>query len=320
MITTWSIPDKVEDLYLQKALELEKNRRVLVDFFLKNKFELISPAMIEYADNVSFNGKSVDSDMFKLSDPLSGRLIGITPDLTIQTARIDNYLASSSNDIKSYCYCGPVLKADTSSFNQSREELQVGVEIYGNEKIEADISVVSTLIKSLKLLKVKDILLSFNDISIYTEFLKSLALSAHDSKQLRSYFAKKDLVSIKNLLGKNLNSSKISKIELFMDMFGDDKSLKKIQEFFVGNKVILDRLKNLKKIMSALPASVKIIIDLSDVDFYEYHSGLIFSAYSSMFTSPIAKGGRFENLTTNFGKKRPAVGFTFDLRSLLFVG
>jgi ATP phosphoribosyltransferase regulatory subunit len=84
--------------------------------------------------------------------------------------------------------------------------------------------------------------------------------------------------------------------------------------------VILDRLKNLKKIMSALPASVKIIIDLSDVDFYEYHSGFIFSAYSSKFTSPVAKGGRFENLTTNFGKKRPAVGFTFDLRSLLFAG
>ena len=321
MITTWSIPDKVEDLYPQKALELEKNRRALVDFFLKNKFELISPAMIEYADNVSFNGKSVDSDMFKLSDPLSsGRLIGITPDLTIQTARIDNYLASSSTDIKSYCYCGPVLKADTSSFNQSREELQVGVEIYGNEKVEADITVVSTLINALKLLKIKDILLSFNDITIYTEFLKSLALSAHDSKQLRSFFAKKDLVSIKNLLGKNINSEKISKIELFMDMFGDDKSLKKIQEFFVGNRVILDRLKNLKKIMNALPSSVKIIIDLSDVDFYEYHSGFIFSAYSSKYTSPIAKGGRFENLTTNFGKKRPAVGFTFDLRSLLFVG
>ena len=27
-----------------------------------------------------------------------------------------------------------------------------------------------------------------------------------------------------------------------------------------------------------------------------------------------------DSLTTNFGKKRPAVGFTFDLRSLLFVG
>ena len=83
MITTWSIPDKVEDLYPQKALELEKNRRVLVDFFLKNKFELISPAMIEYADNVSFNGKSVDSDMFKLSDPsslLKGSYGGAPPD------------------------------------------------------------------------------------------------------------------------------------------------------------------------------------------------------------------------------------------------
>ena len=69
--------------------------------------------MIEYADNVSFNGKSVDSDMFKLSDPLSGRLIGITPDLTIQTARIDNYLASSSNDIKAIVTADLFLKLIT---------------------------------------------------------------------------------------------------------------------------------------------------------------------------------------------------------------
>jgi len=56
------------------------------------------------------------------------------------------------------------------------------------------------------------------------------------------------------------------------------------------------------------------------VDCYEYHSGLIFSAYSAKYTSALAKGGRFENLTSNFGKKRPAVGFTFDLRRLLFIG
>ena len=37
MINTWSIPDKVEDLYPKRALELEKSRRTLVDYFLKNK-------------------------------------------------------------------------------------------------------------------------------------------------------------------------------------------------------------------------------------------------------------------------------------------
>ena len=36
MINTWSIPDKVEDLYPKRALELEKSRRTLVDYFLKN--------------------------------------------------------------------------------------------------------------------------------------------------------------------------------------------------------------------------------------------------------------------------------------------
>ena len=320
MINTWSIPDKVEDLYPKRALELEKSRRTLVDYFLKNKFELINPSMIEFADNVSFSGESVDSDMFKIPDPLTGRLIGITPDLTIQTARIDNYLSTSISDIRRYCYCGSVLKTNTNLFNQSREELQVGVEIYGNDKIDADIDVVNTLIKSFKLLKLNNILLSFNDISIYTEFLNSLGLSSFDSPQLRILFAKKDSVSIIETLQQNLTKVKIDKIKKFLTIYGDNNALKELAELFAGNIKVIQTIKNIKNIVKSLPSGTDYIIDVSDVDCYEYHSGLIFSAYSAKYTSALAKGGRFENLTSSFGKKRPAVGFTFDLRRLLFIG
>ena len=320
MINNWSIPDKVEDLYPKRALKLEKSRRTLVDYFLKNKFELINPSMIEFANNVSFTGESVDSDMFKILDPLTGKIIGITPDLTIQTARIDNYLSTSATDIRRYCYCSSVLKTNTKLFNQSREELQVGVEIYGNEKIEADIDVVNTLIKSFKLLKLNDILLSFTDISIYTEFLNSLGLSDFDSPQLRTLFAKKDTVSIIETLQQNLTKVKIDKIKKYLTIYGDKNALKELAELFKENFKVTNRIKNINNIVKSLPSGTNYIIDVSDVDCYEYHSGLIFSAYSPKYTSPLAKGGRFENLTSNFGKKRPAVGFTFDLRRLLFIG
>ncbi|MDA0670771.1 MAG: ATP phosphoribosyltransferase regulatory subunit [Proteobacteria bacterium] len=320
MINNWSIPDKVEDLYPKRALKLEKSRRTLVDYFLKNKFELINPSMIEFANNVSFTGESVDSDMFKILDPLTGKIIGITPDLTIQTARIDNYLSTSATDIRRYCYCSSVLKTNTKLFNQSREELQVGVEIYGNEKIEADIDVVNTLIKSFKLLKLNDILLSFTDISIYTEFLNSLGLSDLDSPQLRALFAKKDTVSIIETLQQNLTKVKIDKIKKYLTIYGDKNALKELAELFKENFKVTNRIKNINNIVKSLPSGTNYIIDVSDVDCYEYHSGLIFSAYSPKYTSPLAKGGRFENLTSNFGKKRPAVGFTFDLRRLLFIG
>lgn len=320
MINNWSIPDKVEDLYPKRALELEKSRRTLIDYFLKNKFELINPSMIEFANNVSFTGESVDSDMFKILDPLTGKIIGITPDLTIQTARIDNYLSTSATDIRRYCYCSSVLKTNTKLFNQSREELQVGVEIYGNEKIEADIDVVNTLIKSFKLLKLNDILLSFTDISIYTEFLNSLGLSDLDSPQLRALFAKKDTVSIIETLQQNLTKVKIDKIKKYLTIYGDKNALKELAELFKENFKVTNRIKNINNIVKSLPSGTNYIIDVSDVDCYEYHSGLIFSAYSPKYTSPLAKGGRFENLTSNFGKKRPAVGFTFDLRRLLFIG
>lgn len=320
MITSWSIPEKVEDLYPKKALHLENYRRRLLDYFIKNKFDLLDPSMIEYSENVIFNGKSIDKQMFKVSDPLSGEVIGITPDLTIQTARIDNYLAKKASEIKRYCYCGPVLKSNSAQFNQSREELQMGVEIYGNDNISADIDVINTLIRSFKLLKIKDILISFNDISIYKELIISLGLESFDSPLVRTYFAKKDLVSIKNNFGKNLTQQKLITIENFLDAYGDANVLKKLSSLFSKNPQIISKIKKLKKIADALSSQVQINFDLSDVDCYEYHSDLIFTAYSKSYNFPLAKGGRFENLTSNFGKKRPAVGFTFDLRKLLFAG
>ena len=318
MITSWAVPDKVEDLYPNKAVELEKSRRILIDQFLKKKFELINPSMIEYADNITFSGKSLSEDTFKVSDPLSGRMLGITPDLTIQTARIDNYLAKTASEVKKYCYCGSVLKAKKEQFTQSREELQIGVEIYGNDKIDADIDVVNTLINSFKLLKIKDILFSFNDIFFYLELLNQLKLSALDSPELRVMFAKKDFISISNTLKGFASNNCLLKIQEYLDIYGDIDSLTKLSQFFPKNKIVRNKITNIKLIQKSLPKNVNFNFDASDVDCYEYHSGLIFSVYSSQYKLPIAKGGRFENLTSIFGKTRPAVGFTFDLRNLLF--
>ena len=54
---------------------------------------------------------------------------------------------------------------------------------------------------------------------------------------------------------------------------------------------------------------VKLSFDFSDIRGYQYHNGLIFSAYSKTFKSVIAQGGRYDNLNNN----RPATGFSMDL-------
>ena len=63
---------------------------------------------------------------------------------------------------------------------------------------------------------------------------------------------------------------------------------------------------------------IKVItIDFSDITGYQYHSGLVFSAYTDGFTAAIAHGGRYDNLNESLGLKRPATGFSLDLRYLV---
>ena len=63
--------------------------------------------------------------------------------------------------------------------------------------------------------------------------------------------------------------------------------------------------------------NVEISFDFSDIRGYQYHKGIIFSAYANGFTTAIAQGGRYDNLNERLGIYRPATGFSLDLRYLI---
>ena len=62
---------------------------------------------------------------------------------------------------------------------------------------------------------------------------------------------------------------------------------------------------------------IKISYDLSDIRGYQYHNGLVFSVYAENCYSPIALGGRYDNIGASFGRNRPATGFTMDLKNIV---
>ena len=57
-------------------------------------------------------------------------------------------------------------------------------------------------------------------------------------------------------------------------------------------------------------------IDLSDLRGYHYHNGVVFAAYFPGFPSAIARGGRYDGVGKDFGRARPATGFSMDLREI----
>jgi ATP phosphoribosyltransferase regulatory subunit len=61
---------------------------------------------------------------------------------------------------------------------------------------------------------------------------------------------------------------------------------------------------------------LKIGFDLSDMSGYAYYSGLRFAVYGAGSSDALARGGRYDEVGAIFGRNRPAVGFSLDLKAL----
>jgi ATP phosphoribosyltransferase regulatory subunit len=311
-MSQWLLPENVEDLLPRQAKLLENYRRKLLDLYAKNGYKLVIPSLLEYAESLNAFGKDLDLDTFKVVDQLSGRMMGVSSDLTTQTSRIDSQLIQKG-DINKLCYAGPVLRAKT-ALTQSRELYQVGIEYFGNSDIAADIEVQIILINSLKLLNISEVTLDINHLDIYNQLILELELSEEDKIFIAEALIIKDKAALRKTLKKyhkNIASEQL--IEL-VDLYGDKNVLNQIVKLIPGNKAIkssVDKLKSLYEVL--IVTGIKISFDFSDIRGYQYHSGLIFSAYSPSYSSAIAQGGRYDNIKNN----RAATGFSMDLRFII---
>ena len=130
-MSQWRLPDNLEDLLPAKASRLESIRRVLIDLFESYDYQFIMPSLLEYEDSLRAHGKDLDLDTFKVVDQLSGRMMGVSSDLTTQASRVDAYLFDQNNNENKLCYAGQVLRTNVGP-GSSRELFQVGIEYFGS--------------------------------------------------------------------------------------------------------------------------------------------------------------------------------------------
>ena len=172
-MSQWLLPENAEDIFPEKAVAIETKKRLLLDLYLKNGYQLIFPSMLEFSDSLNAYGRDLDLETYKVVDQMTGKMMGISSDLTTQAFRIDSQMGEKG--INKLCYAGSVLRANSSS-KQPRELLQVGVEYFGNPSLDADMEIQKLLIQSLNALDVKGIVLDINhlDVNKSTSFFNEL--------------------------------------------------------------------------------------------------------------------------------------------------
>ena len=306
----FNLPDGVEDILSERALELESLRRTLIDLYSKKGFSLVYPSIIEYADAI---GGDVNSELkkraFTFSDNSISNDIAIRPDISQQIARIDQ--ANNSKEIKKYCYAGEVIKKRKDSFAKSILAIKSGVEIFGSDNSE--IEILDLLLESLDSVGLTSSCLSLGRTEVLDEIIKDENLSKPKEKKLREIISNRsesNLIEWSDL--NKINKSSLEKIIILMHAYGDIRCLEKISSF---SKLAKNSVESLKVIVEKI-SHENIHIDMTDFPGFNYHEGLVFSVHADNFGFAIANGGQYSYQQTS-SEKRSAIGFDIDLISLL---
>ena len=328
----WLLPESIADVLPAEARAIEELRRRLLDLYRSYGYEMVMPPLLEHLESL-LTGSAHDLELrtFKLVDQLSGRTLGLRPDMTPQVARIDAHLLNRQGVVR-LCYCGPVLHARAAGIFATREPLQIGAEIYGHAGPEADLEMVDLMATSLQQAGVRSVRLDLCHAALVPALLamNTPEVAARvDEAELYQLLRHKDLPGLRRLVMPLSPESRAALLALprlygsigpRAAMNGGRDCLTRAREELPALPAVTAALDELARLAQSplwlRHPGVELSADLADLRGYRYHSGLTFSAYVEGMPNAVARGGRYDDVGRAFGRTRAATGFSLELREL----
>ena len=314
-MSAWVLPDHIADVLPSEARHIEELRRDLLDMARCYGYELVMPPLLEHLESLlTGTGEALDLQTFKLVDQLSGRMMGLRADTTPQVARIDAHLLNR-NGVARLCYCGPVLHTRPDTPYATREPLQFGAEIYGHAGREADLEILLLALDCLKVANVQQPSVDMADARIVNSLLAGVDMPASQLAQVHAALAIKDASELTTLTRGFPDATRQGLLAL-VQLYGDEKVLIEAEKVLHPSSVLHEALSNLKWLARQLQGA-KVTFDLADLRGYAYYSGARFAMYAQGASDALVRGGRYDEVGAVFGRNRPAVGFSLDVKALV---
>ena len=317
----WLLPDGVEEILPVEAYKLESLRRELLDLYKSWGYEFVITPLIEYLDSLLV-GSSHDLDLhtFKITDQLSGRMMGIRADITPQAARIDAHCLNREGPAR-LCYADNVLHTKPRGIMTSRVPIRIGAELYGHSGVECDIELVCLMHQTLKAIEINDFHIVLGHVGIFRTLVHEAKLKESTERELFEAVQRKAYDEIDLVLSKSVSDSVLrGMLQNLTRLSGDEETLSKALTVFAdAPDSVKAELKELVAIVEEVKQRIPDIVlcfDLCELRGYEYHTGIVFAAYSPNYGRAVAKGGRYDHIGEVFGRARPASGFDSDLKVL----
>ncbi|NOZ38430.1 MAG: ATP phosphoribosyltransferase regulatory subunit, partial [Gammaproteobacteria bacterium] len=250
----WLLPEGIEEVLPRQARALESLRRRLLDIYDSWGYERVMPPFIEYLESLlTGTGNDLDLQTFKLTDQLSGRMMGIRADMTPQVSRIAACHLQQDAPLR-LCYMGSVIKTRPDSFASSRSPLQLGAELYGHSGVESDIEILCLMIETLHQSGIAQPYIDLGHVGIYRGLAQQAGLSQTQEATLFDALQRKARPEIEACLADwELDDRLAAMLLALADLNGGEEVLQQAKEQLQdAGEMVIAALKNLGAIADGL--------------------------------------------------------------------
>ncbi len=311
-------PEGVRDIYGNEFVQKFELQQLLYRILAGRGYQGIETPTFEFFDVFSREVGTVSSrELYKFFDK-EGNTLVLRPDMTPSIARAVSKYFHDETPIR-LCYMGNTFINYDKYQGRLKETTQMGAELMGDGSVASDVELLSVLIEALQEAGLREFQVSVGQVEFFKALLREAGIGNTAEESLRRLISDKNRFGAEELLASYDISEKLRATFLeIATLTGGEEALQKARSL-TDNAEALEALERLQEIYEGLKEKdyeKYVTFDLSMLSKYNYYTGIIFHAYSYGYGEPIAKGGRYDNLLSHFGRELPAVGFAIVVDQL----
>jgi ATP phosphoribosyltransferase regulatory subunit len=259
-----------------------------------------------------------DENIIRFIDRNTGKSLVLRPDFTPQVARyFANYMSDFPLPVR-LSYNGRVFRNVDLDKGVKSEKLQVGAELFANDRLDADTEMLLMAKRVFAKLNIEGCKYVFGHSS-FTR--RALELAGVHKEEYHKHLGAKNITAIAELFKGDNDPEKF--LRHLPKAFGGIDTVRELAEKCRFDKELaesVDYIETLFKRLIALGLDAKsLVFDASESAGLDYYTGITLSVLHAKIGESLAVGGRYDNLTENFGRKSCACGMVFYVEEIYSV-
>jgi ATP phosphoribosyltransferase regulatory subunit len=313
------LPAGLADLLPPDAEREARAIGVAIERFAAFGYERVKPPLVEFEESLLGGpGAALASQTFRLMDPVSQRMMGVRPDMTVQVARIAVTRLKHEPRPLRLSYGGNVIRVRGNALKPERQFAQVGCELLGVDTAEADAEAVLLAVDTLRATGVAELTVDLNLPTLVAAVANGLKLAPEAARAVRRALDRKDEAALQRALGDNRKSADLF-IGLLRAAGPAATALAQLKKLKLPAAAAAEaaRLAEVVALVAGADEELPLTLDTVDYRGLEYQTGVSFSVFALAGRQELARGGRYSAGYPEDGVSEPATGFTLYMDAVL---